>query len=154
MLNTVLAQDAFVLQDLQRASAQLTDRQQALMQDVAAAQAPAKLAARASALGMVPSSNPAFIRLADGRVLGVPKPGVKPPAAKSSSKSTGKSSSKSTAKSATKSSAKAQQTKTATSTTAGKAKASTSATTSKTSKAAGAKGTTTTATGAARGGRG
>lgn len=74
MLNTVLAQDAFVLHDLKRTVATLTDQQQALMQDVAAAQAPEALAARARALGMVESPGPVFIRLADGRVLGVATP--------------------------------------------------------------------------------
>lgn len=74
MLNTVLAQDAFVLKDLRRTAAALTDQQQALMQDVAAAASPAQLAARARELGMVENRNPVFIRLADARVLGVPAP--------------------------------------------------------------------------------
>jgi hypothetical protein len=79
MLNTVLAQDAFVLKDLRRTAAALTDQQQALMQDVAAAASPAELAARARALGMVENRNPVFIRLADAKVLGVPAPAVAAP---------------------------------------------------------------------------
>jgi len=75
MLNTLLAQDAFVLHDLQAQTAALADREQALQQEVALAASPQRLAAVAGALGMVPSGNPAFLR-ADGTVLGVAKPGV------------------------------------------------------------------------------
>jgi hypothetical protein len=57
----------------------LTDREEALQQDVSAEASPQRLAARARALGMVPNENPAFIRVADGRVLGVPKPAKAPP---------------------------------------------------------------------------
>ena len=60
-------------------SAVLTDREQALEQEVALEASPRRLAARAEALGMVRSENPAFIRLSDGRVLGKPKAGVAPP---------------------------------------------------------------------------
>jgi hypothetical protein len=68
-----------VLKDLRRTAAALTDQQQALMQDVAAAASPAELAARARALGMVENRNPVFIRLADAKVLGVPAPAVAAP---------------------------------------------------------------------------
>jgi hypothetical protein len=57
----------------------LTDREQALEQEVAQEASPRRLAAKAEALGMVRSENPAFIRLSDGRVLGRPKAGVAPP---------------------------------------------------------------------------
>jgi hypothetical protein len=60
-------------------SAALADRQQALEQEIAAAAAPQRLAARAAALGMVRSENPVFIRISDGRILGRPKAGVAPP---------------------------------------------------------------------------
>lgn len=75
LLNTVLAQGAFTVSDLKQRAATLTDQEQALLQVVAVEQSPQKLAARAIALGMVPSTNPAFIRLSDGAVLGVPTPG-------------------------------------------------------------------------------
>ena len=78
-LNTALAQDAFRLHDLKSRSALLTDREQALEQQVAVEASPRRLAARAEALGMVRSENPAFIRLSDGKVLGKPKAGVAPP---------------------------------------------------------------------------
>jgi hypothetical protein len=73
LLNTALAQDSFALHELQRRSAALTDREQALAQQVSVQESPQELARRAIALGMVPSSNPVFLRLADGRTLGVPE---------------------------------------------------------------------------------
>ncbi len=78
-LHTALAEDSFRLQDLKNRSAALTAREQALEQRVAVAASPRRLAAKAEALGMVRSENPAFIRLSDGTVLGKPKPGVAPP---------------------------------------------------------------------------
>jgi hypothetical protein len=74
LLNTVLAQDAYVITGLQQRNAELIDRQQRLEQEVAKNSAPEELARRARKLGMVPSSNPAFLRLPDGRLLGVPVP--------------------------------------------------------------------------------
>lgn len=78
-LHTALAEDSFRLQDLKNRSAALAAREQALDQEVAREAAPKRLAARAEALGMVRSVNPAFIRLSDGSVLGRPRPGVAPP---------------------------------------------------------------------------
>lgn len=78
MLNTALAQGAFIIDHLQTRSGQLTDQEQALDEQLAGEESPARLAARAAALGMVPGTNPAFIRVADGTILGVPAPGVKP----------------------------------------------------------------------------
>lgn len=86
-LNTALAQGAFVAFDLKAENARLADREQDLLQQVAAAESPESLEAQARDLGMVPAENPVFLRLADGKVLGVPVPAVapvvaKPPAAK------------------------------------------------------------------------
>ncbi len=78
-LHTSIAEDSFRLHDLSVRSAALADRQQALEQQIAAAAAPQRLAARAAALGMVRSENPVFIRISDGRILGKPKAGVAPP---------------------------------------------------------------------------
>ncbi len=78
LLNTVLAQDSFVLHALEKRTAELADEEQALQQQVAAEAAPQVLAPRARALGMVPSQNPVFLRLADGRILGVPRPAAAP----------------------------------------------------------------------------
>lgn len=54
LLNTVLAEDAFRLNDLQRQNTQLLQREQALKVDVKKAEAPSALAARARQLGMRP----------------------------------------------------------------------------------------------------
>ena len=78
-LHTALAEDSFRLHDLQVHSALLENEQQALEQRLALEAAPKRLSARAQALGMVHSENPAFIRLSDGRILGKPKAGVAPP---------------------------------------------------------------------------
>jgi len=77
-LNTVLAQDAFRLHSLQVSSRVLADREQALQRQVADLQSPQSLAARATRLGMVPGGPPAFLRLPDGKVLGVPEAGAAP----------------------------------------------------------------------------
>ena len=77
-LHTALAEDSFRLQDLKNRSAVLTDREQTLEQQVALEASPRRLSARAEALGMVRSENPAFIRLADGKVLGKPRAGKAP----------------------------------------------------------------------------
>lgn len=79
LINTALAQGSFTLQRLQQTSAGLGDRNQALRQDIAVQAAPPQLAARATALGMVPSDSAAFLRLSDGKVLGVARPATAPP---------------------------------------------------------------------------
>lgn len=73
-LNTMLAQDAFHLHELQASGKALDEREQALEKEVEALQAPAGLAARATSLGMVPGGPPAFLRLPDGAVLGQADP--------------------------------------------------------------------------------
>jgi cell division protein FtsB len=75
LLNTVVTQDAFAVSALQATSAELADREEALTQEVAAAESPQQLEERARALGMVPSKNPVFLRLSDGTVLGEPVAG-------------------------------------------------------------------------------
>lgn len=78
LLNTLLAQGSFTLHTLDARVGELADREQALQQRVAELAAPQRLARRASALGMVPSVNPAFLRASDGKVLGVPVPASAP----------------------------------------------------------------------------
>jgi hypothetical protein len=75
LLNTMVAQDSFTLHDLASQSRDLQLREQQLASEVEAVQAPSRLAARATQLGMVPGGAPAFLRLADGRVLGTPSKG-------------------------------------------------------------------------------
>ncbi len=78
-LNTTLAQGAFQMHELTKAQQALNITKQQLTQSVEFAQSPEELQARATALGMVPSDNPVFIRLADGKVLGMPIPAPRPP---------------------------------------------------------------------------
>lgn len=74
LLNTTLAQGAFIAHDLQAQTTALADQEQALVQKVAEQESPMVLERRARAIGMVPSSTPVFLRLSDGAVLGVPVP--------------------------------------------------------------------------------
>lgn len=79
MLNTALAQGSFVLHDLRARSGELDDTQEALTQAIDAQRAPGQLARRASALGMVPANSVAFLRLSDGKILGVAKAAERDP---------------------------------------------------------------------------
>lgn len=74
LLNTALAQGSFTLHDLRATSAQLTDSEDSLTQSLEISKSPANLAAKAAAMGMVPAQSVAFLRLSDGKVLGVAKP--------------------------------------------------------------------------------
>jgi hypothetical protein len=76
LLNTTLGEGSFRIKAMQNAVSQLSDQSQQLQQQVALAESPVALQQRASALGMVPSGSPVFLRLTDGRVLGVPVPAV------------------------------------------------------------------------------
>lgn len=79
LLNTVLAQGSFTLHDLRVTSDQLTDTENALAQSLQSSKSPANLAASAARMGMVPAQSVAFLRLADGKVIGVAKPAKAPP---------------------------------------------------------------------------
>lgn len=92
LLNTLVAQGSFTLHDLATRSKALQLREQQLAGQVQAEQAPGQLADRATKLGMVPGGPPAFLRLADGQVLGTPtkgqavvKPVAPPPASTAAS---------------------------------------------------------------------
>ena len=77
MLNTAMAEGSFTLHNLQSTSGELADTQDALTQAIDAQRSPANLASRATRLGMVPADSAAFLRLSDGKVLGVAKPATK-----------------------------------------------------------------------------
>lgn len=79
VLNTALAQGSFTVQKLQSTSDQLTDAQAALTQSLDASKSPANLASRAIAMGMGPAQSAAFLRLSDGKVIGVAKPATAGP---------------------------------------------------------------------------
>ena len=69
-LNTLLAQDAFVLSTLEQRNAELAVAEEALAAQVAAEEDPNRLAARARAMGMMPSGPPTFITVPDGKKVG------------------------------------------------------------------------------------
>ena len=71
MLHTLAAQDGFTLHKLQKQSAGLADLEQQLTVANQQAQAPSSLAARARAIGMVPTGDLRIIRRHDGRVVAV-----------------------------------------------------------------------------------
>ena len=82
LLNSVAATDAFREHQLQEQTAALTTREQELSREVAAMEAPAALASRAQALGLVPAADPGYLILApDGsdKVVGSPLPATSPP---------------------------------------------------------------------------
>lgn len=74
LINTTLAQGAFTVSELRSEQAELARVEAALTEEVAALAAPEALETKARALGMVPSTAPAFIQIPDGKVMGKPKP--------------------------------------------------------------------------------
>lgn len=78
LINTVMAQNSFVLQRAQQQVTELENREQILLQQVTAAQSPESLQRAAKRLGMVPVAAPVFLRLADGKVLGLEIPAEAP----------------------------------------------------------------------------
>ena len=78
LLNTLVAQGSFALHDLSKTGRALDQREQDLSREVQSLQAPAALAARASAFGMVAGGPPAFLELPSGKILGKPTAGVAP----------------------------------------------------------------------------
>jgi hypothetical protein len=74
VLNTKINQDSFVLENLRKEQNALDQREQQLNQVIAEAESPNSLAAAAKMLGLVPADAPAYIRLPDGKIIGVPRP--------------------------------------------------------------------------------
>ncbi len=89
LVNTALAQGSFQLHDLRARSGELADQSQALREDIAGQASPQRLSSKAAALGMVPSGSVAFLRLSDGKVLGVATPAVTPTAPTVTASATG-----------------------------------------------------------------
>lgn len=73
LLNMALAEQSFALGNLQSTSNQLTDDQQQLQADLSDARAPQQLALEAQQMGMRPAPEVTYVRLSDGKVLGVAK---------------------------------------------------------------------------------
>jgi hypothetical protein len=76
VMSTILQAQSFEAERLNRQAAALETQQQSLTRQVDRLQSPANVARRAIALGMVPNTNPAFLRLSDGKVLGKPEPAL------------------------------------------------------------------------------
>ncbi|TDC60689.1 hypothetical protein E1258_13905 [Micromonospora sp. KC207] len=74
LVNTKINENSFRLERLQQQQAKLDTDQQQLEKEIADAKAPGNLTAAARKLGMVEAEEPAYIRLPDGRVIGVPQP--------------------------------------------------------------------------------
>lgn len=90
LLHTMAAQDAFRLDALQQRAAELADTEQQLALQEQQREAPATLAKRARALGMVPTGSIAFVKLHHhGKIVGVVRaaPAPPPPPAPSASPS-------------------------------------------------------------------
>lgn len=74
LLNTSVAQTAFVVTELKIQQRDLARAEAALTQALAAAAAPPALEAKARSLGMVPSSRPVFLTVPEGNVRGNARP--------------------------------------------------------------------------------
>jgi hypothetical protein len=83
VLNTKINENAFRLNDLHARQGQLDQQEAQLGQDLALLSSPGNLAAAARRLGLV-RSEPAYLRLSDGTVLGFPKPATGTPSASGS----------------------------------------------------------------------
>jgi len=66
VINTALAQDAFILKDLKQQAQVLTDQREAILREVARKSSPDQLSQSASQLGMVVSTNPRFLDMSAG----------------------------------------------------------------------------------------
>ena len=72
--NTSMQQASFTATDMEQQVALLDAHEQSLKLDLESLRDPQRVALQAKGMGMVPPSSPAFIRLADGKVLGKPTP--------------------------------------------------------------------------------
>ncbi|WP_182113645.1 MULTISPECIES: hypothetical protein [unclassified Actinotalea] len=74
LLNTSMAQGEYERLALQQRLAESSREQERIATELRAAESSTQLAAAATALGMVPTTHGAYLRLADGAVLGDPVP--------------------------------------------------------------------------------
>jgi hypothetical protein len=80
LINTKTNENAFELSKLQDEQATLNNQQQDLENQIAGYESTGNLDAAARRLGLVKADTPAYIRLPDGKIIGVPKPGQGQPA--------------------------------------------------------------------------
>lgn len=79
-LNQKINENAFKLDGLRAEQAKLDRQEQNLDEEIAQKESPGNLAAAARKLGLIPAGAPAFIRLPDGKIAGVPQPASGEPA--------------------------------------------------------------------------
>jgi hypothetical protein len=79
-VNTKINENAFKREKLQQQQATLDRDEQQLKKEIADHEAPGNLTAEARKLGLVEAEDPAFIRLPDGKTIGVPRPADGAPA--------------------------------------------------------------------------
>jgi len=72
--NTSMQQQSFRVTALQQRATVLNAERQGLQMTLDKLRNPQRIAQRARALGMVPPTGPAFLRLSDGKILGDPSP--------------------------------------------------------------------------------
>jgi hypothetical protein len=80
LINTKTNENAFEISRLQDQQAALDNQQQDLENQIAGYESTGNLDAAARRLGLVKADTPAYIRLPDGKIIGVPKPGEGQPA--------------------------------------------------------------------------
>jgi hypothetical protein len=81
VINTKINENAFRLHDIKAQQGDLDRHEQRLQLEIAEKASPGNLAAAARQLGLVRADSPAFLRLPDGRSLGVPRPATGPTSA-------------------------------------------------------------------------
>jgi hypothetical protein len=74
LMSIAVSQGAYQLSSLQTKQTELQRSLQAASEDLGRLTSPQNLAANANALGMVSNSNPAYLRLSDGAILGAAVP--------------------------------------------------------------------------------
>jgi cell division protein FtsB len=77
MFNTSMQQAAFATTSMEQQAATLTAREQTLRMELDTLRDPQRVARQAQRMGMVMPAVPAFLRLADGEVLGTPTPATR-----------------------------------------------------------------------------
>ena len=80
LINTKTNENTFKLSKLQDQQNTLDNQQQSLENQIAGYESTGNLDAAARRLGLVKADTPAYIRLPDGKIIGVPKPGEGRPA--------------------------------------------------------------------------
>ncbi|GGK70519.1 hypothetical protein [Mangrovihabitans endophyticus] len=80
LVNTKTNENSFKISNLEDQQAKLDTQQQELENQIATYESAGNLDAAARRLGLVKAGAPAYIRLPDGKIIGVPRPGEGAPA--------------------------------------------------------------------------